>query len=370
MTTRNGDDGLLLPFAVQNGELTHVSKVSRDDRSGYLCPQCGQRVVPRLGLERRHHFAHLTDTDCHGALETALHLVAKEILSRSEVFMVPDAVLEWNGHRHVVSKAQYIRYSDVHTEKSLGGIRPDAALIRPGKPNPLLVEVLVTHKADEVKLRRLKAMGYPCVEVDVSSALSDNSFDPELLEQILLHDASPLLKRWICIPGEDRYVALLKEQVKEEDAARQRRLTPTPAGRRERREREERRARRAGRSKGSYPVLPHTNIPVPHENAFIFPRQQWQHVVFYRFIQRVVSRAAAETPGRQPIIEVGYAELWLHEHYAELISGRVTSESGSEHLVALAIVEYLDALAQMGYVEAQLMPEGLPHHHIYGVLHR
>ncbi|MBN1678643.1 MAG: hypothetical protein JW966_00030 [Anaerolineae bacterium] len=44
------------------GRAVHVSQAGRGD--SYFCPLCGDKMVARLGDQKRHHFAHSQTTDC------------------------------------------------------------------------------------------------------------------------------------------------------------------------------------------------------------------------------------------------------------------------------------------------------------------
>ena len=61
----------------ENNELVHISSVSAENRHSYTyhCLECGQPMVPRLGVDRKWHFAHKADTACDG--ESYLHKLAK-----------------------------------------------------------------------------------------------------------------------------------------------------------------------------------------------------------------------------------------------------------------------------------------------------
>lgn len=369
-----GDEGLLVPFAIRNGTLVHISSVSSGDRSGYCCPKCHERVVPALGPQRRHHFRHHVDIDCRGAFETALHLAAKEIVSRHQALMVPDVVVTWEDRSTVVSRAQYVSFSTVRTEAGLGAIRPDIWLTRPNKPTPLLVEVYVTHKVDADKKARLSKMGYPCIEVDVSSALTPESYDPALLERILVHSDDPAHKRWLCIPNEQDYVRQLQEEARREreeeerkrsevQQAKQRRLAASLAEQRRRQERLDR--ARALRAK-THPDRPHplTDIPVPHETAFNCLRAHWQEIVLRQFVERPLFKA---DNSHAAIVEVASVEQVIHRYHGDIVHQGLARELDG-HNVAEAVVEYLDELEKRGIVRALHRPARLGHLSVYEVL--
>jgi competence CoiA-like predicted nuclease len=68
-----------LPYAIllATGRLIHISEAKNGADCGCICPECRKPLVARQGNEYAHCFAHESDSDCHGALETTLHMNAK-----------------------------------------------------------------------------------------------------------------------------------------------------------------------------------------------------------------------------------------------------------------------------------------------------
>ena len=75
-----------------NGQLVHLVDVSRKLGCRCVCVVCAHPLVAKKGAIRRHHFAHLRETDCHGAPETALHLLSKELMSQLSTFAIPSYI--------------------------------------------------------------------------------------------------------------------------------------------------------------------------------------------------------------------------------------------------------------------------------------
>lgn len=377
MAVEPADDGLLVPFALLDGELVHIGAVQNDKRSGYSCPKCQQRVVPHLCTKKRSHFSHYVDGGgCVGALETALHLAAKRVLRQHEAIMVPDVVIEHQGRSLTVSKAQYVRYSAVRTERELGGTRPDVALIRPSKDTPLLIEVYVTHAVDAQKKTKLAKMAYPCLEVDVVGAFKGDDYDEQELQRILIHSDDSRLKRWVCIPNESDYIAQIEEQIRRDkaevrqqreaaEAARRRRLEQSAAAARGRHDRID----RARQARGA--ALPdtfgaHLNIEVAHEFVFSCPRGLWQRTLFRQFV--VCGYADNDNQPGAPV-DACEAELWLHRHREHLIRRLYgLDEEPSMHFVGIAVSEYFDALERMGFLRSLLRRADMPYHNMYEVI--
>jgi hypothetical protein len=290
--------------------------------------------------------------------------------------MVPDVVIEHRGRSHTVRAAQHESYSAVRSEKTLGGTRPDVVLVRPGRDTPLLVEVYVTHAVDSAKKAKLAKMAYPCLEVDVTGAFQGDGYDEKQLERILVHSDDASLKRWVCIPHEDRHVARIEAQILAEEAeerrqrqaaeeAHKRRLQRSAAEARERRERID----RARQARGI--ILPnasgsHIDIEVPHEFVFSCSRREWQRTLFRQCVVRGYAEHDSQ-PGAP--IDVSDVELWLHRRREHLIRREYgLDEEPRLHFVGIAVAEYFDGLERFRFVGSLVRSEGMSYHNLYEVL--
>lgn len=80
-----------LLFALKDGHLVGIDDVPNGSRCGCVCPKCGENLLARNGgLRMQHHFAHSADSNCVGSAETALHLLAKEVLQETRKLMLPN----------------------------------------------------------------------------------------------------------------------------------------------------------------------------------------------------------------------------------------------------------------------------------------
>lgn len=66
----------------EQGQLAHISEVERGDACGCLCPACNSPLRAKKGEVVQHHFAHV-NAECEHAVESALHLAAKEVLAEA-----------------------------------------------------------------------------------------------------------------------------------------------------------------------------------------------------------------------------------------------------------------------------------------------
>lgn len=136
-----------------------------------------------------------------GGDESALHRFAKEVFQSETRFKVPKAKVPKGNDFFTISPALYIPYNEAVLEQGLSDIIPDITLMRDGKP-PLLVEILVTHEVDGIKLAKLEIIGLPCIEIDLSKtyqSLGMGGFDRQGVKQMLIH-GDGVEKKWVCFP--------------------------------------------------------------------------------------------------------------------------------------------------------------------------
>ena len=198
MSTRKQDTagrhGAQLTWAAKaNGELAHVSEVNNGLQCGCSCPACGTALIARQGKVREHHFAHASGGECAEAVETALHLAAKEMIAEHRQIVLPAVEIEFPNSTWRRGIAQERRYEieSVEVERKLGTIIPDVVVRVGGRT--LLVEVKVTHGVDDEKLKKIRELGLSCVEIDLSDVERDLS--RESLKKVIIDDTAR--KRWV-----------------------------------------------------------------------------------------------------------------------------------------------------------------------------
>ena len=178
--------------------LISVEDVCLEDRNKhrYTCLGCGAEMILKAGKVKARHFAHKINTE-HCGVETYLHKLAKRIVKRKFE----------SGGKFEIEHIQTVRCTDAGTcpffieslckddvcksfdlrkfydiceeEKSIDGYVADILLSdSTGKySEPVLIEVHVSHKSTEQKIRS----GQKIIEIKVSdeedvNALSDGSF--------------------------------------------------------------------------------------------------------------------------------------------------------------------------------------------------
>lgn len=190
---------LRLCYGAREGKLLHISEVPRGLACGCVCPACGDRLVARQSQLREHHFAHAAGNDCRTAVETALHLAAKEILTSREEIVLPSVEIQFHFHRYCGSGDKWLtiapegRYqlTSVALEQRLTNIVPDVLVHVENRP--LLIEVRVTHGIAAQKLARIQSLDMSTVEIDLSAAPRDLTWKD--LEELVVESCTH--KQWI-----------------------------------------------------------------------------------------------------------------------------------------------------------------------------
>lgn len=179
-----------LTYAVgENGNLVHIDSVPNGEACGCTCPECGSKLIAKnKGQHNQHHFAHVGGNDCVGAVESALHLMAKEILSEGKKIMLPRYPLKVGG----VRLFQSVIVESYDKELSL---RPDCVGDTDGQK--LWVEFKRSHEVDTDKAAKIKSAKIECVEIDINAC----SLDP-LKMKVFLEESSED-RQWIYFKGQE-----------------------------------------------------------------------------------------------------------------------------------------------------------------------
>lgn len=65
------------------GALRHISRVLSGAKCNCKCALCGESFEARKGMQRRHHFAHVSNYECMYAGEVAVYLGFSSVLTRA-----------------------------------------------------------------------------------------------------------------------------------------------------------------------------------------------------------------------------------------------------------------------------------------------
>lgn len=172
----------LLTLALnEQGELVHVDSVPKGSACKCVCPHCKKPLDAKNGGEiREHHFAHSHGCECEGAVETALHLLAKEIMMEEKAIMLP---LSTKANR----PCGLVHFVEVREERGYDKscYRPDIeAVLESGEV--VEIEFFVSHKVSSHKLKSIKENQLNSIEVDLNYV----TLDKEEMKDFLMNRES------------------------------------------------------------------------------------------------------------------------------------------------------------------------------------
>lgn len=150
------------------GVLVHIDSVPNGNECGCRCPHCKSVLCAKNGGDERvkvHHFAHLNGADCKGAVESAIHLMAKDILKEALCIQLPD---DLDGYRGDLLKFDRVEVEPYDPNTHL---RPDCIGYYGDKF--LWIEFKRTHAVDTIKRGKILEARIPCVELDLNSCSLD-----------------------------------------------------------------------------------------------------------------------------------------------------------------------------------------------------
>jgi hypothetical protein len=189
---------------MRDGKLLFIADVQRGLACGCVCARCRQPLVAKKGSIREHHFAHFEATSCHGAAESVLHSLAKELIAELDEFAVPPYEFvkqrrtktgQIVRHEARVAKGGDVRIDKVRVEEHQGDFVPDI-IIESGSKS-LVVEVAVTHKVARAKLRKIRRRNLPVIEIKLDPS---DSFLPRGSLKSKLRDSTS--KVWLFHPDQ------------------------------------------------------------------------------------------------------------------------------------------------------------------------
>lgn len=194
-----------LPLGLKNGRLVCVEEVAGDKACGCVCPACMRALVAKKGTQKLHHFAHLHTDACPFALESALHLYAKQLLESKRLIKLPE--LFCSITHKLLMRAQTVCFDEIRTEPRIsGGLIPDLFVVHKGRS--LLIEIAVTHYADVYKIEKLERQNLTALEIDAGKLVKElcwkgQRFDTGHFDNHLLYSRN--YKKWLFHPRRKNY---------------------------------------------------------------------------------------------------------------------------------------------------------------------
>lgn len=154
------------PWALtKNGEQVKIDSVKKSENEEYRCIICGERVIPRLGNIRQHHFYHYgkinpsidhsPESYLHKTFKNTLYNLLDYKIKKDEQFIV-----QWNASNLGLKKTNILRnQAKIKIEEPLSNEEnhkkdyiPDIILYDKNHIPYLAIEIVVTHETTKEKL--------------------------------------------------------------------------------------------------------------------------------------------------------------------------------------------------------------------------
>lgn len=175
MTQKQNIDKDTTGYGLQNGHLIFIDDVPSGLACGCSCVKCGRPLIARKGAKNQHHFAHYEQSTCKGAAESALHLLAKELISELATFSVPEYVYTKESdltfattQSRQIAKGGVISVDEVAIEKWSTDFIPDIVITSGARA--LIVEIAVTNFVNKQKMRKIQRRNIPTIEIRLSKS--------------------------------------------------------------------------------------------------------------------------------------------------------------------------------------------------------
>lgn len=197
LSVARGPDGDVIDISTLS-----ALKASGSPRPKTFCLTCQRQLIPRLGQIKKHHFGHAPtqegmETCWASKPEGETHLSAKRKIAQLLEAWCDKSLRVWTrrpchqcGHLHSSGPPQTeARLIDLHPDMRVvvegwgdptRQIRPDVQVLDSFGAPVLFVEVKVSHANTEEKIRLVRQMGVPMIEISGKSILEDVNERPSL----------------------------------------------------------------------------------------------------------------------------------------------------------------------------------------------
>ena len=154
--------------------IIHVSEVNRGLKCECYCHECNEPLVAKKGNKIGWHFAHSSNSECSGGLETVIHKLAKEALAKHKYIETGKFEINYKipQRAKIYSRAadtRLLTFDQVELESPTYrhlGIIPDAVAVTAA--GSMIIEFAFSHWIDDEKKSILRTLNVPTIEVDLN----------------------------------------------------------------------------------------------------------------------------------------------------------------------------------------------------------
>ena len=149
-------------------DIINITKENKDNE--YICISCGNKLIPKLGSIRIHHFSHFVKNEIC-SYETYLHKLGKNIFYENYLKCIENNI-EYNIEYQFIKECNHYfkkynkkciyreeelfniqkYFKKIKFQKKDGNFIPDLLLIDENDKNKIFVEIFVTHRVSDEKI--------------------------------------------------------------------------------------------------------------------------------------------------------------------------------------------------------------------------
>lgn len=185
-------------------DVRKLDSEKRHDLAPYLCLGCGGELIPNLGQKKVKHFSHKSACAC--SRETYLHKLAKEeflriysqCLANDSPFIFESTFPAICNHfekdfgescktKRLLEVDLTKHFSSIELEQSYSGFIPDILLSNEDASEVIFVEIAVSHRCEENKIK----LGERIVEIEVT-----DEDDVAQIQNRRLEERSPWIRTY------------------------------------------------------------------------------------------------------------------------------------------------------------------------------
>ncbi len=207
-------------YALKDDKIVSILDIPLEERGlkcNCTCPVCHEKLSAKLGAKNQHHFAHAPNSNCdpNYATQTALHLLAKEIIEEEKAMKFPPYFIDFSETNiyktlsfedtirfkqkftepYEIIESKKVIFDSVFSENKLSSITPD--IIGTVNNKHCLIEIAVTHFVDEEKEAKVRDLNLPMIEINLSNCIK-NPLSIQDLKNKIIFDID--CKKWIFNP--------------------------------------------------------------------------------------------------------------------------------------------------------------------------
>ena len=183
-------------------EIRLIDDVESGLKCNCVCPECDSPLIAKKGPIKADHFSHYKTTEQQACRETAVHLMAKHVLSNASTILFPTYRYQSKNVYSLLREPfgsacefllEPLDVSNCREEVYLPEhqIKPDVicATVIEGLELEVAIEVAVTHEVDQEKAEKIAAADLPSFEIDLSDLTSAPQLTFKDIEQALSEKA-------------------------------------------------------------------------------------------------------------------------------------------------------------------------------------